>query len=343
MGASLLPNAKQQFLDQNGKPLSGGNVYMYVPATTTAKTTWQDSGQTTPNANPVPLDSSGEAIIFGVGQYRQIVKDSSGATIWDQLTADPGYGINTAIFSLSGLTLSNDSISPNTVLDIAAGSAQDSTGTYILALAGAVSKTTGAFAAGSGNGGLFSGAIANNTWYNVFLIRKTSDGTTDTGFSTSITAADIPAGYAGYRRIGAFRTDGSAHIIGFFQLGDWFFWTSPKGDLATDAGVSATWTSFTLTVPTGLQVMAFGYVQGGNGAGNHMGSLALRCPNGSDIAPDTQGYARLLTAISSSTDTVAGAWGPVLTNSAGQIQYYSSAAIPSMYVGTRGWVDNRGK
>ena len=87
MAASLLPLAKQQFLDANGHPLGGGSVYMYVPATTTFKTTWQDSGQVTANTNPILLDSAGEALIYGNGDYRQVVKDALGNTIWDQLTS----------------------------------------------------------------------------------------------------------------------------------------------------------------------------------------------------------------------------------------------------------------
>lgn len=90
--ATLLPNGKQQFVDANGVPYVGGSVYFYAPSTTTAKDTWQDSGQVTLNANPVVLDSAGRAIIYGVGTYRQILKDSLGNTIWDQLTADTSSG-----------------------------------------------------------------------------------------------------------------------------------------------------------------------------------------------------------------------------------------------------------
>lgn len=87
--ASLLPNGEQTFLDDNGDPLAGGSVYFYIPTTSTPKNTWQDSGQVTLNTNPVVLDSAGRAIIYGSGSYRQVVKDSLGNTIWDQLTADP--------------------------------------------------------------------------------------------------------------------------------------------------------------------------------------------------------------------------------------------------------------
>jgi hypothetical protein len=86
--ATLLPNGKQTFIDQNGAPLSQGTVTFYIPGTTTPKATWQNSGQTILNTNPVALDSSGQAVIYGSGCYRQIVKDHAGNTIWDQPTCD---------------------------------------------------------------------------------------------------------------------------------------------------------------------------------------------------------------------------------------------------------------
>ena len=87
--ASLLPNGQQQFVDANGQPLASGLVYTYVPGTTTPKTTWQDPNQAVANANPIILNSAGRAIIYGAGQYRQVLVDQYGNTIWDQLT----YGL----------------------------------------------------------------------------------------------------------------------------------------------------------------------------------------------------------------------------------------------------------
>lgn len=84
--ANLLPNGKQQFFDSNGNPLSAGSVFFYVPNTTTFKTTWLDSEKINVNTNPVLLDSAGEAVIFGDGIYRQVLKDVNGNTIWDQAT-----------------------------------------------------------------------------------------------------------------------------------------------------------------------------------------------------------------------------------------------------------------
>lgn len=83
---SLMPDGKQQFLGNTGVPLASGKVYMYVPNTSTFKNTWQDAAGMTLNTNPITLDSSGRALIYGSGIYRQLVTTSTGVTIYDALT-----------------------------------------------------------------------------------------------------------------------------------------------------------------------------------------------------------------------------------------------------------------
>lgn len=88
-GATLLPNGQQQYVDANGVPLGSGQVCHYIPSTLSAKATWQNVAQTVANTQPcVTLDAAGRATIFGYGQYRQILKDSLGNTIWDKNTVD---------------------------------------------------------------------------------------------------------------------------------------------------------------------------------------------------------------------------------------------------------------
>lgn len=84
----LLQNGQQVFLDNNGNPLVSGQVYFYIPSTSTPKNTWQDSALTILNTNPVVLDSAGRATIWGAGSYRQVVYDSLGNLIWDKVTND---------------------------------------------------------------------------------------------------------------------------------------------------------------------------------------------------------------------------------------------------------------
>lgn len=72
--------------------LAGGTVGFYTPNTLVFKQTWQNAAQTVLNTNPVTLDANGCAIIYGAGTYRQILKDSVGNIIWDQLTASTDQG-----------------------------------------------------------------------------------------------------------------------------------------------------------------------------------------------------------------------------------------------------------
>lgn len=57
---------------------------MYTIGTLVPKDTWQNSGQTVLNTNPIILDSRGQAVIYGVGSYRQILTDAADNTIWDK-------------------------------------------------------------------------------------------------------------------------------------------------------------------------------------------------------------------------------------------------------------------
>jgi hypothetical protein len=77
-----LPNCKFMAFDANGDPLSGGKVHTYEAGTTTNKATYSDSGLTSANANPVVLNSRGEADIYGSGLYKIVLKDSDDVTVW---------------------------------------------------------------------------------------------------------------------------------------------------------------------------------------------------------------------------------------------------------------------
>lgn len=82
---ALRPNPKFQAFDLNGDPLAGGKLYTYSAGTTTALATYTDSTGTVANANPVILDSRGEASVwFQPLNYKLVLKDSSDNTIWTQ-------------------------------------------------------------------------------------------------------------------------------------------------------------------------------------------------------------------------------------------------------------------
>ena len=84
--AGFIPQPVFRGVDSNGNALNGGLVYTYTTGTEDAKLTWQDAAKTSTHANPIVLDSRGEATIYGLGSYKLVLKDSAGSTI---KTIDP--------------------------------------------------------------------------------------------------------------------------------------------------------------------------------------------------------------------------------------------------------------
>ena len=84
---------KFQAYDGNGNPLDGGFLYTYAANSSTAKATYSDKGLTAANTNPVVLNARGEAVVYGTGQYKFILRDSAGSLIWtfDYLDGIGGY------------------------------------------------------------------------------------------------------------------------------------------------------------------------------------------------------------------------------------------------------------
>lgn len=74
-----------QAFDSNGDPLSGGRLYTYAAGTLTPQATYTTAALTTPNANPVILDSQGRAPVWlsSSVSYRMILKTAADVTITD--------------------------------------------------------------------------------------------------------------------------------------------------------------------------------------------------------------------------------------------------------------------
>jgi len=83
MTTTLSPSPKLQFFTAAGVPLVGGKLFTYASGTTTPLATYTDSTGTTANANPVILDSRGEANVWlGPSRYTWLLKDSLDNLIW---------------------------------------------------------------------------------------------------------------------------------------------------------------------------------------------------------------------------------------------------------------------
>lgn len=85
MAVSAPPWLFQQLLDNDGLLLAGGSIGSYVAGSTTPQATYTDATATTPNENPIPLDSSGRCEIWlteGLS-YKFILYDADGVTLDD--------------------------------------------------------------------------------------------------------------------------------------------------------------------------------------------------------------------------------------------------------------------
>lgn len=92
---NLPPVLRTQYVNSNGAPLVGGQLFSYQAGTTTPQATYTDSGGLTPNANPVILDANGSASVWldPTLSYKFILQDVNGVT---QFSVDSVVGTLTA-------------------------------------------------------------------------------------------------------------------------------------------------------------------------------------------------------------------------------------------------------
>jgi hypothetical protein len=251
-----------------------------------------------------------------------------------QWVALVGGGVNVVRSYLTGLTLSTAGASAS--FGVAAGVAADSTNTAMMALAAAITKTTAAWAVGSGSGALDTGAIANSTWYHVHQIRRPDTGVVDVLISLSATAPTLPANYTQFRRIGSLQTNASAQWVAFTQLGDEFMWIAPPLDV-NDAALGTTPKLYALSVPPGVQVTA-----------NIRGQVFCASQASVLISSFDETTASVATGQVTATIITASAFnsfGTALlhTDTSRQVRALSNVAATTLRVVTIGWNDRRGR
>ena len=241
---------------------------------------------------------------------------------------------------ISGLTLSTAGSSGT--MSIAAGVAADSTNAQMMVLASAFSKTTASWAAGTGNGGLDTGAIANTTWYHFFEILNPTTGAVDIVFSATATPASgpttLPSGYTLYRRIGSGKTDGSAHWLAFYQNLDTFLWSAMPALDYNNAAPGTSAITVTLTTPPGVRTESIVNVYGNTGGA--VLAILLSSLDVADTAPSqaSSPLATLQMGANQANTVQARTW----TNTSSSIRARCTSSN-QLSIQTVGWVDPRGK
>lgn len=138
----------------------------------------------------------------------------------------------------------------NKSIAISTGAARDSTNINDISL----SSNTTVNALNVGPNGIDSGTLAASTYYAVYVIGdSTNHKPTATLISASATNPFLPEGYDMYRRIAWIRTDSSANILPFEQMGDdqtrKYYYAAPLTILTNGSATSFTLVSLGTNVP----------------------------------------------------------------------------------------------
>ncbi len=242
--------------------------------------------------------------------------------------------------NIGGLALSNNGADAVNDIDVASGGAMDAgVGGWMELATGITKRLDATWVVGTNQGGLDTGAVANGT-YHVWLIKRIDTGVVDVLFSLSPTSPTMPANYTLKRRIGSI-VRVSAAIKAFSQVGDYFAWNAAASDLNGGALTTANRTARTLTVPTGIKVLARVAVSARPTAANSAFHLAV---SDLDATADTAvSLAYFSIGGSDQTSTAEHAAESLyMTNTSGQIGTRASAAGTHSIV-THGWFDTRGR
>ena len=100
-GTAPIVVPKFQYVDGDGDTYPGGKLYIYEVGTTTAKASFDESGNT--NASPVVLDSDGVADVWVNGQFRAKLTDSDDVQVFDIDNLDSLHEIASYQISVSAL------------------------------------------------------------------------------------------------------------------------------------------------------------------------------------------------------------------------------------------------
>lgn len=272
-----------------------------------------------------------------------LYKPASGETGWSSSvnanwdTIDSNLTNSLPRSYLAGCQLTNNSGSPLTKVDISAGQAQDNNNAGAMTLTAIIKDISAAWAVGTNSGGLATSlTLLANTWYHVFVIKRTDTNVVDAYFDSSVTAANIPTSYTLYRRIGSVKTNGSSQIIAFQQNGDRFYWNAPLLEtVSATPGTSAV--TQTLTgVPTGVKCYTILHVSTASGSLAYLSDLSVTDSAPSrTVAPLSShagepGVAQIATQVG------------VFTNTSAQIRTRLSANV-QMYLAVVTWIDSRGR
>jgi len=254
--------------------------------------------------------------------------------------------VNTA---LAGITLATNlyglitSYVSSTSYAVASGGALSDDFSTFLPFPTGFTKTLASFAAGTNAGSLDTGAVANSTWYTIWLIYNPTARVSDILASANATSPTLPSGYTKKVRIWAIYNNSSGSIANYTQNLNECLYATGFADTANTISASSALVS--LTVPKGIKVNA---LFNANLYSNYAGSdaaIIFQSPDQSAITPSATGNSSLAVAPSySGTVPTSSCAFNLRTDTSGRINVtgsISSASIGYSIV-TNGFVYPRG-
>ena len=298
-----------------------------MPDVTDYNQQWrQDTASNLTTDNPTPR--VGEPIVESdTGRWKLGAGSAWNNTDYQDGSLPPGYifGLETA----AAADADHD-------VTISTGRCRSSDETRSLVLSSSLTKQIDAtWAAGDNAGGLFTGTVAADTTYHLFLIFNPTTSTIDAGWDTFLDpTANLPSGYTIYRRIRSYLTDSGPNIIPTKQNGNTFILDPYIAD--TFPSVSTSRQSVSLSIPSGLKLEARIWVA--IESASSLSYSLITDPDNTDSAPSSNFYNAV-----SSTGFQSPFHDVITTNTSGQIGIRSSAVTGSYEELTMGWIDNRGR
>jgi hypothetical protein len=256
---------------------------------------------------------------------------------------------------LHGLGMANGTDATNDI-NFSAGTCRDSSDSQNIIATAKVKQLDANWAAGTNQGGRYSGAAITNTTYHCYAVAKALGADPDFYFDPSPVEATVlghlqaetgGADYLYVRRIGSIVRVSNA-IKAFSQNGDEFLWLTGVLDVnASTPGTSAVLR--TLSVPTGIKVISRARYTAVNTALAVQGGYYVSSPDQTDVAPGGAatdpvtdfGFVATTTGqLGNSTQRM-----DIRTNTSGQVRTRNlgSDANCSVLITTYGWIDTRGR
>jgi len=245
-----------EFIDTDGSHWSMTNVYLSGATIKLKATGTANRLQINVSTGSVTFDHySGTADDTISAWTNDMTVNKTGILDAEGLLANQWFGLTIAFVSTTSLTFK-------------AGQCPDSLRSTKLKLAADMTKTSSAWAAGSGNGGLNTGAaFALSTEYGAFVIYNPTTGVYDAMYDTYTVTGGVavpnhalPSGFTKYRMVGWCPTDGSTQFIPF-DVSETAFGTviqsitTPVADIDTNTLTTARRTD-AIGVPNGFECLA---------------------------------------------------------------------------------------